>query len=94
MAHENALVRWQAPIVLGECDDFFCGERGLVRLLYVDHDGILLDEVAGQVCAFGCRELEPDFGEVGYKGDIEELREYPCNCIACLEAAGEVPRET
>lgn len=22
-------------------------------------------------------------GEVGYTGDIEELREYPCNCDYC-----------
>lgn len=25
----------------------------------------------------------PRYGEVGYRGDIEELREYPCNCYAC-----------
>lgn len=23
------------------------------------------------------------FGDVGYTGDIEELREYPCNCTDC-----------
>ncbi len=23
------------------------------------------------------------FGEVGYQGDIEELLEYPCNCVTC-----------
>lgn len=25
----------------------------------------------------------PMQGEVGYTGDIEELREYPCNCPYC-----------
>jgi hypothetical protein len=23
------------------------------------------------------------WGEVGYQGDIEELLEYPCNCVYC-----------
>lgn len=25
-------------------------------------------------------------GEVGYVGDIEDLREYPCNCVYCVNA--------
>lgn len=24
-------------------------------------------------------------GEVGYIGDIDELREYPCNCTECIK---------
>jgi len=30
-----------------------------------------------------CIETGPTLGEVGFTGDIEELREYPCNCFNC-----------
>lgn len=35
-----------------------------------------------------CIVTGPMYGEVGYIGDIEELREYPCNCCYCR---GEPP---
>lgn len=35
-----------------------------------------------------CISNEPMFGEVGYKDDIRDLLEYPCNCVYCLEKAG------
>lgn len=30
-----------------------------------------------------CMHVGPELGEVGYIGDIDELREYPCNCDTC-----------
>jgi hypothetical protein len=30
-----------------------------------------------------CIDNGPERGEVGYIGDIEELREYPCPCCSC-----------
>jgi hypothetical protein len=30
-----------------------------------------------------CMETGPMLGEVGYIGDIDDLREYPCNCETC-----------
>jgi hypothetical protein len=39
-----------------------------------------------------CMNDGPCYGEAGYVGDIEELREYPCNCAYC-RGVGE-PCET
>jgi hypothetical protein len=36
-----------------------------------------------------CIDYGPYFGEVGYKGDIPELLEYPCNCEYCVKAGTE-----
>jgi hypothetical protein len=36
-----------------------------------------------------CMSTGPFRGEVGYIGDIEELREYPCNCVTCVTAGME-----
>ncbi len=44
-----------------------------------------------------CMDYGPYLGEVGHLGDIEELREYPCNCFACrrdyLVATGAISEE-
>lgn len=32
-----------------------------------------------------CINTGPMMGEVGYIGDIDELREYPCNCTECIK---------
>ena len=49
-------------------------------------------QVTGDIVAYfdftDCISDEPIFGEVGYKDDIRELLEYPCNCVYCLERAG------
>lgn len=39
-----------------------------------------------------CISTGPMRGEVGFVGDIEELREYPCNCFNCRGALSAVTR--
>lgn len=34
-----------------------------------------------------CMDYGPYFEEVGHMGGIDDLLEYPCNCIYCLERA-------
>lgn len=40
-----------------------------------------------------CIATGPMPGEVGHTGDIEELREYPCNCFTCRGEPNAVARE-
>ena len=40
-----------------------------------------------------CVSTGPLPGEVGYAGDIEELREYPCNCFTCRNEPSAVSSE-
>lgn len=40
-----------------------------------------------------CISTGPFFGEVGYIGDIDDLREYPCNCVTCVTAGMETDLE-